>query len=47
MSKETRNKKQLRALVIYFSATGNTRKVANTIWDTLQEDKVQGAILKY
>jgi flavodoxin len=46
MSKETRNKKQLRALVIYFSATGNTKKVANAIWDALQEENVQGAILR-
>ena len=33
-------KRQLRALIIYFSATGNTRKVADTIRDTLQEEKV-------
>ena len=33
-------KRQPRALIIYFSATGNTKKVANTIRDTLQEEKV-------
>jgi flavodoxin len=33
-------KRQLRALIIYFSGTGNTKKVAETIRDTLQEEKV-------
>ena len=42
---ETRKKRQLRALIIYFSATGNTKKVANAIWDTLQEEKVQATFL--
>ena len=39
-------KGQLQALIIYFSATGNTKKVANAIWETLQEEKVQATILK-
>ena len=43
---ETREKRQLRALVIYFSATGNTMKVANSILDALQEEKVSVTFLK-
>ena len=43
---ETCEKGQLQALIIYFSATGNTKKVANAIWETLQEEKVQTTILK-
>jgi flavodoxin len=39
-------KSQLNALIIYFSATGNTQKVANVIWETLQEEKVKVNLLK-
>ena len=41
----TREKRQLRALIIYFSATGNTRKVADVIRDTLQAEKVSATFL--
>lgn len=39
-------KSQLNALIIYFSATGNTQKVANVIGETLQEEKVKVNLLK-
>lgn len=39
-------KSQLNALIIYFSATGNTQKVANVIRETLQEEKVKVNLLK-
>ncbi len=41
----TREKRQLRALIIYFSATGNTKKVADVIRETLQEEKVPATFL--
>ena len=34
------------ALIIYFSATGNTEKVANTISDTLKEEGIDVKLLK-
>ena len=34
------------ALIIYFSATGNTEKVANVIRETLEEENVQVRLLK-
>ncbi len=43
---ETDKKSQLNALIIYFSATGNTEKVANAIWGTLREEKVKVKVLK-
>lgn len=43
---ETNRKSQLNALIIYFSATGNTEKVANAIWGTLKEEKVKVNLLK-
>ena len=43
---ETDKKSQLNVLIIYFSATGNTGKVANTIWETLKEEKVKVNLLK-
>ena len=43
---ETSRKSQLNALIIYFSATGNTEKVANAIWETLKEEKVKVNLLK-
>ena len=39
-------KNRLNALIIYFSATGNTEKVANAIWETLKEEKVKVNLLK-
>ena len=42
----TDRKNRLNALIIYFSATGNTEKVANAIWETLKEEKVNVNILK-
>ena len=38
--------RQLNALIIYFSATGNTEKVANTISDTLKEERLKVKLLK-
>ena len=43
---QTHKKSELRALVIYFSATGNTKKVANTISDALQEQNVKVTLLE-
>ena len=43
---ETDKKSRLNVLIIYFSATGNTEKVANTIWETLKEEKVKVNLLK-
>lgn len=43
---ETNRKSWLNALIIYFSATGNTEKVANAIWETLKEEKVKVNLLK-
>jgi hypothetical protein len=37
---ELKSKRQLQALVIYFSATGNTKKVADEICEALGEDQV-------
>lgn len=45
MSK-TQAKRQLRSLVVYFSATGNTKKVAGAIRDALQEAKVPVTFLE-
>jgi len=43
---ETDAKSWLNVLIIYFSATGNTEKVANAIWETLKEEKVKVNLLK-
>ncbi len=43
---ETDKKSRLNALIIYFSATGNTEKVANAIWEALKEEKVKVNLLK-
>ena len=43
---ETNEERQLRALVIYFSTTGNTKKVATSILDALQEEKLRVTFLK-
>ena len=43
---ENDEKSRLNALVIYFSATGNTEKVANAIWGVLKEEKVKVNLLK-
>ena len=40
------NLKHFKALIIYFSATGNTEKVANIILDTLKETGIDGKLLK-
>ena len=36
----------MKALIIYFSASGNTEKVANSISDTLKKDRVEVKLLK-
>lgn len=43
---ETDKESQLNALIIYFSATGNTGKVADTIRETLGEKNVKVKMLK-
>ena len=43
---ETDEKSRLNVLIIYFSATGNTEKVGNAIWEALEEEKVNVNILK-
>ena len=42
---QTHAERQLRALIIYFSATGNTKKVADAIWNSLQEEKVTATVI--
>jgi len=44
---ESANEKKLKALIVYFSATGNTEKVANTIKNTLEKEKVETSLLKF
>ena len=41
-----KNETQLKALTIYFSTTGNTEKVANTILNALEKEKVKSTLLK-
>lgn len=43
---EEENRKTPKALVIYYSATGNTRKVADTIHESLLQEKVESTLLK-
>ena len=43
---KTDKESQLNALIIYFSATGNTENVAKAIWETLKEEKVEVNLLK-
>lgn len=43
---ENNRKSQMNALIIYFSTTGNTEKVATAIWETLKEEKVKVNLLK-
>ena len=43
---ENKIKSQLNVLIIYFSATGNTEKVANTIRETLKEENANVNLLK-
>ena len=43
---ESINEKKLKALIAYFSATGNTEKVANAIRNGLEEEKVETTLLK-
>jgi flavodoxin len=40
------NKQRLKALVIYYSATGNTKKVADTIQNSLVNDKAESILLR-
>jgi len=42
----TDSESRLKALIIYFSATGNTEKVADTIREALDENKVKVKLLK-
>ena len=43
---EIENRKQLKTLIVYFSATGNTDKVAHAIRDALEKEKVTPTFLK-
>jgi len=43
---ESTNEQKLKALVVYYSATGNTRKVADTIHESLLEEKVESRLLR-
>ena len=43
---QTHKNIQLQALVIYFSATGNTKKVADAISDALQQENVKVTLLQ-
>jgi len=43
---EVKKGRQLKALVVYFSATGNTEKVAHAIRNTLEKEKVTTTFLK-
>jgi flavodoxin len=43
---ETDKESRLNALIIYFSATGNTGKVADAILETLKEKKIKAKLLK-
>lgn len=40
------NEQKMKALVIYYSATGNTKKVADAIRESLLEEKVESTLLK-
>jgi flavodoxin len=40
------NKQRPKALVAYYSATGNTKKVADTIQNSLIDEKVESALLR-
>jgi hypothetical protein len=40
------DEQKLKALVIYYSATGNTRKVADTIHESLLNEKVESKLLR-
>ena len=40
------NERKLKALVVYYSATGNTRKVADAIQKSLTNEKVESTVLK-
>ena len=43
---ESKNEGKLKALVVYFSGTGNTEKVANAIRNGLEKEKVKPTLLK-
>jgi flavodoxin len=43
---ESTNERKLKTLVIYYSATGNTRKVAHTIHESLLNEKVESRLLR-
>ncbi|MHB8104655.1 MAG: flavodoxin family protein, partial [Dehalococcoidales bacterium] len=40
------NKRELKTLIIYWSATGNTEKVANTIRETLVSEGIKPIVRK-
>ena len=40
------NKQRLKALVVYYSATGNTKKVADAIQSSLSDEKVEPVLLR-
>ena len=41
---ESRDEQKLKALIVYYSATGNTKKVADVIHDGLLNDKVKSTL---
>lgn len=41
---ESRDEQRLKALIVYYSATGNTRKVAEAIYDGLLSEKVDSTL---
>ena len=41
---EPKDEKKLKALIVYYSATGNTRKVAEAIHDGLLSEKVESTL---
>jgi flavodoxin len=43
---DTEHNKTLKALIIYFSATGNTEKVAHRIYESLAKENVDATLLK-
>jgi len=43
---ESSDKQQLKSLIVYYSATGNTKKVAEAIYDALLNEKVDSTLCR-
>ena len=43
---ESTHERKLKALIVYYSATGNTKKVADAIHDGLTDEKVESTLCK-